>query len=215
MSRILSLLAAFLLALVCLPAGAEQSAIPLQTLGGTTWRSPEGIEFHFTGNARLFFSFDPEQPMYHFIGDGLYITTPAAHVGGPYVVLDSARLCAISFDSSALLVDDQHDDAAPLVFTYVDYPTLLAGTRWLDPEGTIFEFSADSMDFTCGCYGVLFSRTQCSFGAYYEMTIGTDREKWFDPSVPFAFLPDGNTLRVYGTRDDVPYLWQTFTRIAD
>ncbi len=215
MSRILSLLTAILLALAWLPAAAEQPVTPLSTLGGTSWRSPEGVEFHFTGNAKLFFSFDPEQPMYHFIGDGLYLTTPPAPVGGPYVILDSARVCEFTFDGRTLLVDDRYDNAAPLVFTYIDYPARLAGTRWLDPDGTIFEFSADSMDFTCGCYGVLYSRTQSSFGAYYEMTIGTDRKQWFDPSAPFALLPDGDTLRAYGTKNGDPYLWRTFTRITD
>lgn len=215
MSRIISLLAVLLLALACLTAAAEPPAIPVTSLGGTSWVSTDGITYHFTGNPRLFFSFDPDQPMYHFIGDSLYLTTPAAEVGGPYIVLDSARVCEFTFDGDTLLISDRYDADAQRVFCRVDFTASVANTRWQGEHGDIFEFSADGMEFSCWQNTHYFARTQSSLGAYYEMTIGMDGERWYEPDRPFALLLDGDTLRVYGTRDDVPYLWQTFTRIAD
>lgn len=215
MSRIISLMAALLLAVALLPAAAQDAGVPMEALGGTSWRSPEGILFHFTGNARLFFSFDQSQPMYHLINGSHYLAGPASDVGGPYLVNDSARRCDFTFDGRTLLVDDIADSAEPFAFTYINYPATLAGTRWLDEHGTIFEFSADSTVFTCGCYGQNFSRTQRSLGAYYEMSAGTPSGQWYDPDAPFAILPDGDVLRVYATKGTLPVLWQTFTRITD
>lgn len=215
MSRIVSVVLALLLALTCLSAAAEP-LLPMEVLGGTSWRSPEGIEFHFTGDAHLFFSYDKSQPMYHQINGNHYVTGPSSDVCGPYLVNDSSRRCTFALDDTRLLVDDIADGADPVVFTYISYPTILAGTRWLDEHGTIFEFSADGQEFTCGCYGMLFARTLSSLGSYYEMTISVkDRERWYDPGAPYAILPDGDILRVYATEGTLPVLWQTFTRITD
>ena len=215
MSRIVSVVLALLLALTGLAAAAEP-LLPTEVLGGTSWRSPDGVEFHFTGDAGVFFSYDPTQPLYRRIATDLYMTSPSTDPCGPFLVLDSARRCTFVLDGVTLLMDDLGDDAAPVAFTYVSYPTLLAGTRWLDEQGTIFEFSADGLEFTCGCYGMLFARTLSSLGAYYEMTItAATRERWYEPDAPYALLPDGDILRVYATKDGLPVLWQTFTRITD
>ena len=169
MSRIVSVVLALLLVLTCLSAAAEP-LLPIEVLGGTSWRSPDGVEFHFTGDAGVFFSYDSTQPLYRRIGTDLYMSSPSTDPCGPFLVLDSARRCTFALDGVTLLMDDPGDDAAPVAFTYISYPTLLAGTRWLDEHGTIFEFSADGLEFTCGCYGMLFARTLSSLGAYYEMS---------------------------------------------
>ena len=217
MSRVLSLLAAFTLALACLPAAAEQPVTPVTALGGTSWRSPEGVEFHFTGNAKLFFSFDPEQPMYHFIGDGLYLTTPPAPVGGPYVVLDSARVCEFTFNGHTLLLRDRYDTDSQQVFSRIDPLADLVGTWWQGENGDLYEINIyrDDSLFACWISGHILSRTEDSLGAYYPVTVDKDGVKHYDTDAPFALLPDGDTLRVYGTKDGTPYLWQTFTRITD
>lgn len=215
MSRILSLLMAILLTLACVPAYADQSAVSLAALGGTSWVSPAGIEFHFTGNPKLFFSFDPEQPMYHYIGDNMYLTTPTADVGGPYIVLDSAQVFEFTLNGETLLIRDRYDEASQQVFRRVDFTADVANTRWQGEHGDVFEFSADGMEFSCWQNAHYFARTQSALGAYYEMTIGMDGERWYEPDTPFALLLDGDTLRVYGTKNGTPYLWQTFTRITN
>lgn len=215
MSRILAFLAALLLVLSCLIAAADQPAVPVDALGGTSWLNPEGVEFHFTGDAALFFSFDPAQTMYRRIDAGLYMTTPATDVGGPYIVADSARLCTFILDNASLLVDDLADEAGPLPFTYVNHSVELAGTRWQNEYGEPFVFSEDCAVFSNPLTITSYARTSTSIGAYYEISFGPNGEMYYEPDRPCALLWDGSFLRLYTSRDGQSALWLTFTPISE
>ena len=214
MTRFFALLTALVLMLACLPALTETPSPAGPALpGGTTWRSPEGVRYHFTAAAELFFSYVPGNPTYRLVDGCQYAELPATNVAGTFIM--KAAPAQVEFTREGDKLTMVRDGAPDVVFTREDQLLSLSGTRWADADGNIFVLSGGARDFSCEATGQLFTRATGDPGVFCEMTIRPDGSAEYDPGRPFALLSDGWHLNLYVSVDGQSILRQTFYPVKD
>ncbi|MBR3764574.1 MAG: hypothetical protein IKK57_08520 [Clostridia bacterium] len=213
MSRLTALALALILSVTILMPAAAMTPPHVDTLGGTSWQNEEGVEFHFTAAAELFFSYTPGQTVYSRLIEGLYVALPFAGEDDAIILDAGTQVCTFTSDGTILLI--VADGAVLATFTRVDRTADLAGTRWQNEYGEPFEFSEDGKMFSSSLTFACYARTSASIGAYYEMSFGPDGEMYYEPDFPCALLWDGSCLRLYTSRDGQSTLWLTFTPMGE